>query len=361
MSRRFARCTPLRFGRHLLLALGMIVFSHSPARAAVKPVQLVFIYQPLASPGGVLAATLKRDRVLREALERSGISLQMQPVKNGAEALTLLASGGAHISTLGDMPLLKAATEMPLYAVALIKQNYGSLVGPKGLLPSDLKGKRIGNAHGTSGHFALMKTLASCGLTESDAVLVPMDVTEMEDALLKGKINAYAAWSPTPELTLARYPDRFAAIGKQKSVAFIVVSKPVADNHPELPRELVAALIRAMQWLKDDKALQRAVAWNLEELKLLSGNRNRQFNKVKLAEELRADLKTLGHSPRMPREINAEGSYLAEEFLFLKKLGKIPGAVPWGTVKGIFSFETVNRVQKNPARYRTARFDYEQN
>lgn len=352
----------LRFGLSALLAVGATLFCLSAAAATSKPVvPVVFIYQPLASPGGALAAALKRDRILHRALERSGLSLQMRPVKSGAEAQALLASGDAQIATLGDMPLLKAACEMQLCAVALIKQNYASVVGPRGFLPGDLKGKRIGNAHGTSSHFALMKALASAGLSEADALLVPMEVTEMEDALVKGKIDAYAAWAPTPGLTLARYPERFAAIGKQKSLAFVAVSKQAVQSHPELARELAAALLRAMNWFRDDKALERGADWNLADIKALQANQSRQIGRSRLVQDLRADLKAVGHTPRLPRGIDAEGSSLAEEFQFLKKLGKIPAPVAWPDVKGIFSFEALQRVQKNPGKYQTSRFDYDQN
>ena len=351
-----------RFGLCALLAVGATIFCRSVAAAASRPVvPVVFIYQPMASPGGALAAALKRDRILHRALERHGLSLQMRPVKSGPEAQALLGSGEAQISTLGDMPLLKTASEMPLCAVALIKQNYASVVGPRGLLPGDLRGKRIGNAHGTTSHFALMKALASAGLGEADALLVPLEVTEMEDALVKGKIDAYSAWAPTPELTLARYPERFAAIGKQKSLAFVAVSKQAAQSHPELAREVAAALLRAMNWFRDDKALERGADWNLADIKALQGNQNRPISRSQLVQDLRADLKAVGHTPRLPRGIDAEGSSLAEEFLFLKKLGKIPPRSNWSEVKGTFSFETLERVQKNPLKYQTSRFDYDQN
>jgi len=350
----------LRLRFHCLLQLAIALLCLAPGVAAAKPAPLVLCYQPMASPGGALAAMLQRDRILRQELERSGFSLQMAPVRNGSEAIALLTSGGAHISTLGDMPLLKGASEMPLYAFALIKQNYASVVGPKGLLPSDLKGKRIGNAYGTSSHFALMKTLASSGLTESDAALVPMEVTEMEDALLKGKIDAYAAWAPTPELTLSRYPDRFAAIGKQKSLAFLVISRPLADRHPELPRLVAAALVRAMNLLsKERKELECAADCNLRDIKAMKGAQNQQMTRARLAQDLRADLSSIGYSPRMPRGVEAEGSSLAEEFIFLRKLGKIPAAVTWSAVKGIFRFDILDRVSKNPKRYQTSRFDYD--
>lgn len=354
--------TLVRLGFYCLLHASLALLCGSDAAAGAKPAPLVLAYQPLASPGGALGATLQRDRVLRQSLERLGFSLEMVAVKDGGEAVKLLASGGAAVATMGDMPLLKAAGGLQLYAIALMKQNYASVVGPKGLLPIDLKGKRIGNNFGSSGHFALMKTLAGSGLSESDALLVPLEVTEMEEALLQGRIDAYAAWAPTPEMTLAHYPDRFAAIGRQKSVGFMVAAKPLADRHPELPNLLAAALVRAMNWFgKEGKALELAAGWNLRDIGALKGKPGQQINQARLAEDLRRELTAIGNSPRLPKGIAAQGSYLAEEFRFLQKLGKIPPSVAWSMLQPMFRFDYVDRVLKNAKQYQTARFDYEQN
>lgn len=358
MAHRQIHAHALRTALCLLTGF-MVAGCCGDAQAAAKPVKLVFAYQPMALPSGAVVATVQRDRILRRELARMGFELRMLPSKNGSEAVALLMSGGAHISTLGDMPLLKAATEMPLYAVALVKQNYATVVGPKGLLPSDLKGKRIGNSHGTSGHFALMKTLSSARLSESDALLVPMEVTEMEDALLKGRIDAYAAWSPAPEMTIGRYPDRFSAIGKQKSLAFVVMSKPLVDAHPDLSRELTAALARAITWLRDGKNLERAAAWNVDDIKALQGARYRPIDQARLASDIRADLAAIRHTPRLPRGIDADGSSLSEEFAFLKKLGKVPPAARWSTVKGIFLFDAADRASRNARKHELSRFDYD--
>ena len=346
--------------RRLFLAL-VVPLVLVPATVSAKAVPLGFSYQPLASPGGALATALQRDRILREALARQGFQLTMLPVRDGGEAITQLAQGRAALSTMGDMPFIKAvASGMPLCAVTLLKQNYVSVIGPKGMMAADLKGKRIGNAFGTTGHFALMKTLAGSGMGEADAVLVPMEVNEMEDALLKGDIDAYAAWAPTPELTLARYPDRFAAIGKQKSIAFLAMSGKVAELHPEVPRLVAAALTRALMWVERDRgALEKMARWNAADIAALNGKALPQAAQARLVQDLRSDLKAVGRVPRIPRGIEADGSSLCDEFLFLKKLGKVPASVQWGLLKGSFRFEYLDQVMKNPKQYRITRFDYD--
>lgn len=353
-----------RFALILLVQLALVLSQHcqAAAKGTATPETILFTYQPLASPGGALAAALQHDRILHDELSRIGVSLQMVPVRDGGEATSYLSSGKAQLATLGDMPFLKAvAAGVPLYAIALIKQNYGSVVGPKGLLPSDLKGKRIANTFGSTGHFVLLKTLSSSGLRESDVTIVPMEVTEMEQALLKGKVDAYAAWAPTPEVTLARYPDRFTAIGKHRSVAFIAFSKSLADRRPELPRQVAAALARCMKWLAKDKgALEQVAGWNLQDIMALQGKRTSQGVRSN-AEELHRELSSIAFTPRMPKGIDAEGGSIGEEFRFLKKLGKIPSSVTWQSCQGAFRFDYVDQVLHNAARYRIARFDYGQN
>lgn len=346
----------------VLLALAVARPSRCEAKGAAKPETVVFTYQPLASPGGAIVAALKHDRILREELSRSGVSLQMVPVRDGGEATKFLSSGKAQVATMGDMPLLKAvAGGVPLYAIALLKQNYGAVVGPKGLLPSDLKGKRIANTFGSTGHFVLLKTLSSSGLAESDVTMVPMEVTEMEEALLKGKVDAYAAWAPTPELTLARYPDRFTAIGKHRSLSFVVFSKGLADRRPELPRQMCAALARCMKLLaKDNRALERVAKWNLQDIKSLQPRQASREARSQ-AEDLRRELSAIAFTPRMPKGLEAEGGSMAEEFRFLQKLGKIPPMVPWQLIQGTFRFDYMDQVLHNAAKYRIARFDYAQN
>ncbi|BCG45309.1 hypothetical protein GEOBRER4_n0062 [Citrifermentans bremense] len=353
-----------RFAVILLILLALVLPhpSRCDAKGNAKPETVVFTYQPLASPGGALAAALKHDRVLREELTRLGVSLQMVPVRDGCEAASYLSSGKAQVATLGDMPFLKAVSSgVPLYAIALIKQNYGAVVGPMGLLPSDLKGKRIANTFGSTGHYVLLKTLSNSGLTESDVTMVPLEVTEMEEALLKGKVDAYAAWAPTPELTLARYPDRFAAIGKHRSLSFAAFSKNLADRRPELPRQMAAALVRCMKWLaKENRALERVAGWNLQDVKSLQP-RQASRERRSQAEDLRRELSAIAFTPRMPKGIDAEGGSMAEEFRFLKKVGKIPPTVPWQMCQGAFRLDYVDQVLRNAAKYRIARFDYDQN
>lgn len=344
----------------LICSVSCLLPGSMTASAADKTVSLVFASQPLSSPGGTLVALMKRDRILRRELARTGITLQVVPVKKGSDAIAMLKTGAAHMATLGDMPLLEAAANMPLSVIARSRFSYVSLVGERGSLAKDLKGKRIGYAPGTSGHFALLKILVGAGLNETDVKLAPMDVTEMGASLLQKKIDAFSTWEPTPEAVISANPDRFAVICRQATVSHLVVLGRTAERHPELRFQLAAALIRATNWVTNNRsALNQAADWTLEDMRALSGAAS-PMNRDQMAGIIMKELQALNHSQKIPLETVAESSSLAEELLFLKKQGKLPPDATWDAIRAGFDFKVMEQVMKQPKIYQLTRYDYEQ-
>ncbi len=110
------------------------------------------------------------------------------------------------------------------------------------------RGRRIGYAFGSNAHYALLNTLTSAGLDESMLTLVPMEVTEMPKALHEGKIDAFAAWEPTPFITVKQYPET-VIIHKSLSSGYMYFKREFFDKHPEIVRLFLAAEIRAINWM----------------------------------------------------------------------------------------------------------------
>lgn len=320
---------------------------------------LVVAYQPLASPGGIIMEVLIRDQLLQRALTRTGLTLRLRPVSQGSEAIKAFRQGEVVLTTLGDMPTLELAATTPVTILAQLKQNYAMVVGRKGMTARELKGKRIGNVHASSGHFALLKVLQSVGLGEKDVTLVTLPVTQMPEALAKGSIDAFAAWEPTPSLAITSAPDRFAAIGRQNTSAYLIADRMVLERHPELGHQVAAALIRAMHWLRDEKHLQQAVSWNLATIHEL-GNNTPQSRPDQLQRIVAADLAAIRYSPRLaPLAGTRDAASLAAEFNFLKTLGKISPEVRWEDIKKSINSTIVDQVIRQPARYQTTRYAYD--
>jgi ABC-type nitrate/sulfonate/bicarbonate transport system substrate-binding protein len=324
-----------------------------------KKVELRIAYQPLASPAGAIMEAVKRDRLFLQALARKGIELRFVPILKGGDAVTAFRKGELDVSSVGDMPLLELALETPVTVIGQLKRNFASIVAPRGTTAQGLKGKRIGYTFATSGHYALLKTLQNGGLTEQDVTLVPLNVSEMPDALLKGSVDAFAAWEPTPSLFLAQHSDRYSIAGRQKNTSFLVVSKVFAAKNPESVQLLAAALARAMSWFeKDAKNLVRAVSWNQTTTQMLTGKSSAQSTE-ELIRQITSDLQTIGYSAKLSIFKNQDKNLLVDELEFLKSVGKLPKTAQWGNIRTSFDNSIMEKIYRNRSASLITQFDYE--
>jgi NitT/TauT family transport system substrate-binding protein len=181
----------------------------------------------------------------------------------------------------------------------------------------------------------------------------------MPEALSRGQIDAFAAWEPTPSLTIARNPDRYGAIGRQQSLSFFVCNRSVAEQKPEVVKQIAASLVRAMGWFRSDRAnVVMAARWNLVAMEVLTGTKS-QVTEQELSKNVLTDLDALGYSPRMSRSLTSKRSLLLDELEFLRSLGKLPKYSGEAAVTGSFSFGVIENVLKKPKQYELSRFDYE--
>lgn len=339
-----------------LLSLSLFLV---PAWATPPPLKEVTVaYQPYASPSGALLEVIKRDRILQHALERNGMRLKVKLVHKGSDVTEGLRQKTVEVTTMGEMPLIETAVSVPVVVIGQHKQNFASVVTQRGTTAKELKGKRVGNAFATSGHYVLLKTLKNAGLDERDITLVQMDVTEMPNALLQGKIDAFAAWEPTPSSFIARHPDRFSSIGRQSNSAYLLLERSATVRHPELTGLFAASMARAINWISKSRAnLKQAATWNHESMQQLSG-KTPAVSVEELSRQLFTDLQHINHTARLPAQIARPNSPLAEVFDFLKTTGKLPQTAQWEQVRGMFTPEVMERAYRNPAGSGINRFDY---
>jgi NitT/TauT family transport system substrate-binding protein len=60
--------------------------------------------------------------------------------------------------------------------------------------PADLKGKKVASPKGTTGEFGLSEFLRTNGLSMKDIEFVNLQTLSLPNAIVKGDIDAYAAW-----------------------------------------------------------------------------------------------------------------------------------------------------------------------
>ena len=314
--------------------------------------------QPIYSPTGLISETMKRDAVLHKVLSGLGMNVRFYAFLKGDDVNYFLRRGDIDVGIGGDMPAITASATVDVIVPALIQQGFTSVIANRPMLIRELRGKKIGYAFGSNAHYALLKTLSSDGLNEAQVKLIPMEVTEMPEALQTGKIEAFSAWEPTSTITLTKYPES-VVIHRYLSSGYIYFVKTFSDRHPEVVRHIIAAEIRALRWMQSNRQnLLQASEWAIQAGEDLT-NRKLELSVEQYASLAESDILGLTSAPIIPQNDLRQNGPLHMEFEFLKNLGKIPDTTNWDKVYNSFDLQTMIDVLAHSRKYKLNEFDYE--
>jgi len=113
---------------------------------------------------------------------------------------------------------------------------------------SNLKGKKIGYARGTSGEFYLTRFLELHGISISDVVLVDVGPSRYADAIGDGTVDAILAWDPyTDEIRERLMPDLVIWPAQSGQLGYwnLVCRDDWAKEHPELINRVLRSIDQA--------------------------------------------------------------------------------------------------------------------
>lgn len=313
--------------------------------------------QPIYLPTGFISEAMKRDTILQKALLEPGVEVRYYAFLKGDDVNFFIRRGDLDAGISGDMPVITAAATMDVIIPVLIQQGFTSIIANRPMLISELRGRNIGYAFGSNAHYALLRSLASEGLNETNVNLVPMEVTQMPEALHAGKVDAFSAWEPTAAITLIKYPES-VAIHRYLSSGYMYFTKIILEDHPEAVRQIVASEIRAIQWVQDDtQNLLQASEWAIQAGESLTGQ-NVELSVEKNASLAKRDILGLSSAPIIPRCDLETNGLLYMEFEFLKTMGKIPASSNWEGVRNSFDWRIINIVLSDSKKYSLNEFNY---
>ncbi|MCP4152749.1 MAG: ABC transporter substrate-binding protein [bacterium] len=311
--------------------------------------------QPLYLPANLLAAVMKRDRLLKESLAQLEQRVVFYPFLKGDDVNIFFRGGHLQGGMVGDMPTLSIAVTRDVVVPVLIQLGYCSIIASRPLLIKQLKGKTIGYAFGSNAHFALLKALESDGLKESDVHMLSMEVTDMPTALASGKIHAFSAWEPIPSISLAHKPDA-VVIHRNLNSGYSYFSREFSRLHPETLRLVIASQIRAMFWMMADGSnLRLACRWAKADAEKFTGKKL-LIGIHKMVELALKDMLGICRVPLIPENYLEKNSLLFHEFKFLKTVKKIPANSQWQKVVDSFNKEFLIQVLAKPALYQLEKF-----
>lgn len=324
---------------------------YSGYRFSADPNHLDIGIQPLWIPTANIIEFIKRDPLLTRAADELGVTLVFHPFLKGNDVNYFLHRGDIELGVGGDMPAISALAKDDLRVISLIQEGSVAVIS-RGIseVPA-LAGKRIGFATGSNAHFYLLNTLKKFRVPLSGVQLVPMEVTRMPEAIKTGRIDAFAAWEPTPTVAL-RENEGLIALHRGKSYGFLYGRSRVLDDHPEMIKHLLAAQIRALRWLRaNGENMDRASGWAVRAAAPLKPE---FFPSVTLVSQLAwQDLPGIRTRdfPRIPAKLLDPDGKLARECDLLRQMGLIPEQTAWVDIRPRFETGLLESVISNPDRY----------
>jgi len=198
-----------------LLAAGAWFFFISLPVASVTPVPVTIGTTPFEVSGLIFIA---EDQGY---FERNGILPTIRMYDAGINAVDALYTGDVDIATAADFVFARQVLEgRPVRAIASLgKSEFHYIIarndtGIRNI--SDLKGKKVGVARGTSGDFFLGRFLEFQGMTLRDITIVDLPPARVAVPLVNGSVDAVSTWDPYATATEKRLGDNVRVWPDQK-------------------------------------------------------------------------------------------------------------------------------------------------
>lgn len=282
---------------------------------------------------GVIAETMKHDRILRRKMKEMGLELTFYPFHKGADVTFFAKRGDIDLGTAGAGPTITVAAASDVEITGMTKVSSASLVARKGVREvRDLKGLRIGYPEGGNAQLGLLTALSMAGLKDTDVRMMPMDVGEVTQALSDNRIDAFSAFEPTPTGALAAHKD-FVQVHRFFLPGYLFQMKSFSKKQTEASRQIHASFARSIRWLKkNDKNLSTAARWALDSFTSLAGKKP-EVTVEQLKEVTRNEVVRFPNLPVVSGDDFKSGNFLQKSFELLKVQGKLSPDSSWKNVE----------------------------
>jgi ABC-type nitrate/sulfonate/bicarbonate transport system substrate-binding protein len=193
--------------------------------------------------------------------EDEGVHVSLRSFPSAKLALRTVLDGESHIATTTGVPIARGTLRGESLAIAStvgFTDRAFRVVARKDrniTLPSDLVGKSVAARRASPEHFFLEVFLDHHGIDPSDVRLVFMSGSEMPDALIEGRVDAFAMRQPFIGEALAGLDDRgvvFDAPDRYRSYLALVTTPEFVDLDEGELDALLRALVRAEQLVRSD-------------------------------------------------------------------------------------------------------------
>lgn len=236
--------------RRSLLAGASLLFAPRILRAQpVKELRIGF-----QKTGPLLVA--KQNRNFEERFGPQGIEIKWVEFTFGPPMLEAMNVGSLDFGTVGNTPpvFAQAARARLVYFAAQpgTGSNQGILL-PEGSTiqaVSELRGKRLVYARGSSAHDLAVAAIEQAGLNWNDIQRIELPPADAGAAFARGNVDAWSIWDPFYALAETGRGVRALIRGEQVEAqnSYFLASRPFAEANPRLMRDILAELAKVGGW-----------------------------------------------------------------------------------------------------------------
>jgi len=194
-------------------------------------------------------------RWFEEALQAAGLPDKVQYFELGGfdEIQTAFAQGKLHAFFSAEAPAIKLRSENQDIRVVEVGCTLQQEVLVRTQLNitsiSQLKGKSIAVAEGTSSHYGLLKILSTAGLSGKDIKLRPGFPGDVKPLFESGAVDAWAVWPPfVEEQVIAKHGYTLPG-GDAKIQSVMSLHNSLIEQRPAVAQALVSAIQKAKKWM----------------------------------------------------------------------------------------------------------------
>jgi NitT/TauT family transport system substrate-binding protein len=223
--------------------------------AKVERIKMRVAYMPNMGSASTMITAIKKGY-----FDEQGIDVEAVKFAKGPEEIAAMGSGNIDVAQIGhgahSLAAKGQAKIFTLDGTSLADEVLGNK--DKGVKTiADLKGKTIGTSLGTSSEIILNLALASVGLTQNDVKIVQMDPSAAVTAMVTGKIDACAIWSPSTITVKEKLGDKVVMLANNNTYrdqmvfpsSWICTNDYFNKNQDKLVR-FTRALLKAQDYKK---------------------------------------------------------------------------------------------------------------
>ncbi|WP_312097688.1 aliphatic sulfonate ABC transporter substrate-binding protein [Niallia sp.] len=202
----------------------------------------------------------RENKYFEKAFEKEGVKVEWSEFASGPPHFEALSAGRLDFGATGGTPLIagqSANIDFRAIAVTSDGKTGNSIVIPKNSSIkeiTDLKGKKVAVAKGSSAYNFLYLALDRAGLTDKDIDIIQLQPDEARPALDNGSIDAWATWEPYATTAVFQTGAELLVSGKDLDIttpSFLIARTKFTEEHPDLTVLFLKTYEEARQYFID--------------------------------------------------------------------------------------------------------------